>query len=315
MAARGGAEVPGVLRDRHRVEPASFRQGLWCGRLTDGSGRCVSSNCIGQRLSTSRLSVSCAIPSRTKYAWTMPTPSAAKRGAVPWLRNRIAQATERAAEKMDSDPESALRSAQATLDWSIRHRGADSTMTLKAKVEVAERLERLGRYEEAVQLRRELLTHFRLLVGPGDPSTLTAEGFQALDLVRLRRPQEALPLYQHVLAGRADALGPEHEQTLLAMEWLGCTLRSLGNLPQSRHLLQQAVDRYEQKGAGESEECMKATSHLATTLLEMGQVPESCELRRHILDVRSRTLGPDDPTTLSSLETLANTLRRLELED
>jgi len=141
------------------------------------------------------------------------------------------------------------------------------------------------------------------------------EGFQALDFVRLGRPQEALPLFEHVLAGRAHALGPEHEQTLLAMEWLGCTSRSLGNLPQSRDLLQQAVDRYEQKGAGESEECMKATSHLATTLLEMGQVPESCELRRRIVDVRSRTLGPDDPTTLSSLESLANTLRRLEVED
>ncbi len=59
---------------------------------------------------------------------------------------------------------------------------------------------------------------------------------------------------------------------------------------------------------------MKASSHLATTLLQMGQVPESCELRRRILDVRSRTLGPDDPTTLSSLENLANTLRRIEAD-
>ncbi len=60
---------------------------------------------------------------------------------------------------------------------------------------------------------------------------------------------------------------------------------------------------------------MKASSHLATTLLQMGQVPESCELRRRILDVRSRTLGPDDPATLSSFENLANTLRWFEVED
>ncbi len=245
----------------------------------------------------------------------MPTPNAAKRGAVPWLRNRIAQATERAAQKMDSDPESALQSAQSTLDWSIRHRGADSTMTLKAKVEVAERMERVGRYEEAVELRGELLTHIRLLLGPDDPSTLTAEGFQALDFVRLGRPEEALPIFEHVLEGRADVLGPEDQQTLLAMEWVGCTLRSLGNLSASRHLLQEAVDRYENKGAGESEECMKTTSHLAATLFDMGQVPEACELRRRVFDVRNRTLGPDDPTTLSSLEILANTLRRAESED
>ncbi len=189
------------------------------------------------------------------YACPMPTPGAAKRKAVPWLRNRIAQATDRAAEKMNADPESSLQSALDTLDWSIRHRGPDSTMTLKAKVEVAERLERLGRDAEAVQLRADLVTHLRLHAGPDAPSTLTAEGIWAIDLGRLGRQHEALPLFEHVLAGRTDALGPDHEQTLLAMDWLGCTLRSLGRLPESRDLLQDAVDTFEQQGAGESENC------------------------------------------------------------
>src|ERR1700743_311884 len=103
----------------------------------------------------------------------MPKPGADKRKAVPWLRNRIAQATDRAAEKMNADPESSLQSAQDTLEWSIRHRGPDSTMTLKAKVEVAERLERLGRYAEAVPFRTDLVTHLRAHAGPDDPSTLT----------------------------------------------------------------------------------------------------------------------------------------------
>lgn len=244
----------------------------------------------------------------------MPEPGAAKRKTVPWLRNRIAQATDRAAEKMDSDPEAALRSAQDTLDWSIRHRGPESTMTLKAKVEVAERLERLGRYAEALQLRSDLVTHLRQHGGPDDPSTLTAEGVMAFDLDRLGRHREALPLFEHVLAGRADALGPDHEQTLLAMDWLGCTLRSLGELAESRHLLQRAVDGYEQQGAGEGEGegAMVAGSHLATTLLQMGLGPESSALRRRILQVRDRTLGPDDPRTLRSLENLAGTLQRID---
>jgi hypothetical protein len=60
---------------------------------------------------------------------------------------------------------------------------------------------------------------------------------------------------------------------------------------------------------------MKTSSHLATTLLQMGQVSESCELRRHILDVRSRTLGPDHPATLNSLEHLANTLLSIDQLD
>jgi hypothetical protein len=60
---------------------------------------------------------------------------------------------------------------------------------------------------------------------------------------------------------------------------------------------------------------MKTTSHLATTLFELGQIVEACELRRHILSVRNRTLGPDDLTTLNSLENLANTLRWIDEDD
>jgi hypothetical protein len=43
----------------------------------------------------------------------------------------------------------------------------------------------------------------------------------------------------------------------------------------------------------------------------MGQGSASAERRRRIADVRNRTLGPDDPTTLTSLENLANTLQRI----
>jgi len=60
---------------------------------------------------------------------------------------------------------------------------------------------------------------------------------------------------------------------------------------------------------------MKTTSHLATTLFLLGQVTEACELRRRILDVRTRTWGPDNLTTLSSLENLANTLQWIDEVD
>ncbi|MGA8725794.1 MAG: tetratricopeptide repeat protein [Acidimicrobiales bacterium] len=57
---------------------------------------------------------------------------------------------------------------------------------------------------------------------------------------------------------------------------------------------------------------MKTTSHLAATVFQLGEITEACELRRHILGVRNRTLGPDDLTTLGSLEHLANTLERID---
>jgi eukaryotic-like serine/threonine-protein kinase len=209
---------------------------------------------------------------------------------------------------MGADPVAALQSAQDTLEWSLRHRGPDSPMTLEAKSEVAQKLERLGRLNDALVLRDEVVTQWRSTLGTDDPHTLAAEAAQGFVLDRLGRHAEALPLFAHIVEARTSALGRAHVSTCAALEWLGCTQRSLGDLDGSRRSLQEAVVGYTRQGAGETEDCMKALSHLATTLAQLELVHEACALRRRILDVRTRTWGPDDPRTLASLENLATTL-------
>ena len=227
---------------------------------------------------------------------------------TPRWRDRLAQSAARAAGRMELDPDSALSAAQHNLDWALRRKGPDSKFTVNARIEVAERLEDRGRFEEASVLRAEISDQLRRHLGPDDPGTLSAEAFEGLDLDRLGRSAEALPLFEHVLAGRTDALGPNDELTLLAMDWLGCTQRNLGNLAGSRQLLEDAVRRYTLIGAGESDDCLKTTAHLASTLFELHDLREACHLQRQIVDVRSRTLGQDDPATLGSLRNLAVTL-------
>jgi tetratricopeptide (TPR) repeat protein len=209
---------------------------------------------------------------------------------------------------MSADPVAALQSAQDTLEWSRRHRGPDSPMTLDAKSEVAQKLERLGRLDDALVLRDEVVTQWRSALGADDPHTLAAEAAQGFDLNRLGRHAEALPLFAHIVEARTSALGRAHASTCAALEWLGCTQRYLGDLDGSRRSLQEAVVGYTRQGAGETEDCMKAASHLATTLAQLELVPEACALRRRILEVRTRTWGADDPRTLASLENLATTL-------
>jgi len=217
---------------------------------------------------------------------------------------------------MELDSDSALNVAQHNLEWALRRKGPDSQFAINARVEVAERLEDRGRFEEASVLRAEISDQLRRHLGPDEPGTLTAEAFEGLDLDRLGRSSDALLLFEHVLAGRIEALGPNDELTLLAMEWLGCTQRNLGNLDESRRLLEDAVRRYALIGAGESDDCIKTTAHLATTLFELEELREACVLQRQVVDVRTRTLGQDDPATLGSLRNLAITLWWLdELEE
>ena len=210
---------------------------------------------------------------------------------------------------MHADPEAALQEAQTTLRWSLRHKGPDAAMTVNAKVEVAELLERSGRFDEALQLRNEVTSSLRLQLGDDDPRTLEAEEFQGFVLERLGRRPEALPLFEHVLSARTEALGRDDVATLLAMDHLGCIQRNLGNLQESRQLLQEAVDGYQSNGAAETEENMRVMSHLATTLFHLEQVSEACDLRKRIFDVRNRILGPDDPATLASLDSLVAMLQ------
>ena len=60
---------------------------------------------------------------------------------------------------------------------------------------------------------------------------------------------------------------------------------------------------------------MRTMSHLATTLFQLEEVSEACDLRTHIVDVRNRTLGPDDPATLSSRRDLAAMLQWIDGPD
>ena len=106
----------------------------------------------------------------SKYADAMSRTERPQRGPLPWLRHRVTQAADREAQRRDSDPVAALQSARATLDWSLRHRGPDSPMTQDAKGDVAHRLERLGRFDDALALRDEVVTHRRRSVGADDPT-------------------------------------------------------------------------------------------------------------------------------------------------
>ncbi len=128
----------------------------------------------------------------------MQLPEDTKRGLIPRLRSRVAQSALRTAERMDAEPEAALKSAQTTLSWSLRHHGADSALTVNAKREVAELLERLGRLDEALQLRSEIATSLRLQLGGQDPRALKPRSFKDSswnDLVDMLRPSLILSMF------------------------------------------------------------------------------------------------------------------------
>jgi len=224
---------------------------------------------------------------------------------------------QRQAKGMEQGPEEMLQQAQDVLDWAIRKHGPAATITIKAMNEVASQRSRLGQVTEEVSLREKIVAGLRTSVGAGDASTLQAEWNLATCLMQLERFEDAAPLFAHVVHGRALALGSEDPQTLLAMAWSASAEKQLGRLDEARLLQEQVLAGYDRREEGESDQAQLAALNLASTLSELYELPEAARLVRHVVDVRSRTLGPDDPKTMNARQLLDSVERadgRLGLE-
>jgi hypothetical protein len=216
------------------------------------------------------------------------------------MERRFETWARRAAKSQEQSPEESLAQAQDVLRWSIRKNGPDSTFSIKAMNEVANQLSELERVAEEVSLRETIVQSLRASVGPEHLSTLSAEWKLATCLMTLDRPEEAEPLFAHVVDGRASALGPDDTQTLTAMAWNASATKRLGRLAEARLLQERVMAGYERRGEGESDQAQLAALNLASTLSELHERDEAARLVRIVVDVRSRTLGPDDPKTVGA---------------
>jgi Tetratricopeptide repeat len=155
-------------------------------------------------------------------------------------------------------------------------------------------------------LREQILSALRESVGPEDGATLNAEFKLATCLLALERPKDADPLLAHIVAVRSVALGENDPQTLIAIAWRASVARKVGRLAEARALQEQVVDGYQSRGEGESDQGLLAMLNLASTLTELDLLDEARQLVRSVLEVRQRTLGPEDQKTLEVQRVLAS---------
>jgi tetratricopeptide (TPR) repeat protein len=197
----------------------------------------------------------------------------------------------------EQTPEEELQQSQEVLRWATRKDRRDSSFTVKAMIEVADQLAKQDRWPEEVTLREQIATALRDARGAENESTVQAEWMLAFCLIRLERFDDAEPWLAHVVAGRALALGQDNPETLMAMAWKASVAKKLGRVDDAREQQEYVVQGYESAGLGESSQAMLASLNLAATLSELHEREAASRLLRHILAVRSRTLGPDDPLT------------------
>jgi tetratricopeptide (TPR) repeat protein len=229
----------------------------------------------------------------------------------------VLRLTQRLRDSLGPESDEVLEASQWALRRGLRKGGPESYYAVAKMIGVADALEQQGHHDEELILRQQIVTTNRRNLGEHDELVMHAELNLGICLCRLQRFEEARVTLTQVAPEMEDRFGPDDPNSLTAIGWLGHVEKSLGHLEEARSMQEKVVARYEMRGDGESIRALTAFGNLADTLEKLGEVDEAVRIYRHLLDVRSRTLGPDDSKTLDSLQNLAIALymNRLDLPD
>jgi len=225
--------------------------------------------------------------------------------------------TQRLKDSMGPESDEILKASQWALRRGLRKGGPESYYSVAKMIGVADALEQQGHYDEELILRQQIMTTNRRNLGEHDELVMHAELNLGICLCRLQRFEEARVTLTQVAPKMEDRLDPNDPNWLTAIGWLGHVEKSLGHLEEARSMQEKVVARYEVRGDGESIQALTAFGNLADTLEKLDEVDAAVRIYRHLLEVRSRTLGPDDPKTLDALQNLAIVLymNRLDLPE
>jgi hypothetical protein len=156
------ARTPSIrTRTSRSSAPAYAALPDWLSHLTGGMGH-------------PRTSTLCTVTDSEGRGWqTRPKWIEAMAGAAGNLRERL---------EKGRDPAVVLRLAESNLERQLRRFGPDGSPTARAREQLAQRLEAMGRFEEARPLRELVADGYRRHFGDEHPFTLTEEEWLAINL-------------------------------------------------------------------------------------------------------------------------------------
>ncbi|MGQ4452438.1 tetratricopeptide repeat protein, partial [Streptomyces griseus] len=172
-------------------------------------------------------------------------------------------------------------------------------------------LGRLGRWEEAGEVHREVAAQRDRVLGPDHPDTLASRYEIGLTLSRTGRAEEGLREFTRVAEGRERALGAEHPQTLAARQATAHALGRIGRHAEAHQVYEAVLAVRERVMGPDHPDTLRCRHNLAFNLCRLGRPEESWRVAREVAEARARLLGPTHPDTLATRYEVAYTLGRL----
>ena len=137
--------------------------------------------------------------------------------------------------------------------------------------------------------------------GPAQGSRRWAE--RALEKLNAKQdPESVLALYEEALKRQIRAHGDDSGPAANARSDIAKQLESMDRLDEARIYRQEAFDAYSRNRGVEDPYTLGAEEWLAVNLARCGLPAEATTHIDHVIEVRTRTLGPDNDETLQSSE-------------
>ena len=138
------------------------------------------------------------------------------------------------------------------LQRQIRVHGPDGAVTTECKSDLAEALEAVSRFPEAIELRREIVVSYRLHFGEADLRTLNEEGTLAYLLQRSGQVSAGIDLMKSIHTRLSETFGADHENTKTAQRELDRMRRAAPSATVTVPLFSVSTARRRPGGSGTS---------------------------------------------------------------
>jgi tetratricopeptide (TPR) repeat protein len=166
-----------------------------------------------------------------------------------------------------------------------------------------------GRYEEAEELRVQVMQTWKRVLGDEHPDTLASMANLASTYRHQGRWKEAEELQVQVMQTTKRVLGDEHPDILTSINSLALTYRHQGRWKEAEELQVQVMQTRKRVLSDEHPETLTSMANLASTYRNQGRWKEAEELQVQVMQTRKRVLSDEHLDTLTSMASLASTYR------
>jgi serine/threonine protein kinase len=203
------------------------------------------------------------------------------------------------------DLPTAIEQEEAARALYTRYAGPENFRTLSSMAVLANCYDWVGRRDEALKLREQVLAVERRTLGPDDRYTIQAQNNLAASYLVVGRQNEGLALLKDVLARRIAKFGLEDPETPVAMGNVAAAYANMGRPAEALPIYEQALALQKTKLAPGHNATLKTMHSLASLYFTLGRKADALSLQEKIVAEEKSSLGPVDAETLVDLENLA----------